>query len=147
MALAKKLEDKYTYGDYLTWPEGERYEIIQGILYNMTPAPGRNHQKLVGNLFYYIKDYLKDKPCEVYVAPFDVRLPFGKENENNTSTVVQPDISVICDKKKLDDKGCIGAPDLVIEIISPFSIFRLMLLNTSILECIFFRDSAVSILA
>ncbi|MBI4650597.1 Uma2 family endonuclease [Candidatus Desantisbacteria bacterium] len=117
----KKEKQKYNYGDYLTWQDDERWELIDGVAYNMTPAPSRFHQKISGELFYLIRKYLKDKPCEVYAAPFDVRLPKKNEKEEEIDTVVQPDIVVICDKTKLDDKGCIGAPDLVIEIISPYT--------------------------
>jgi Uma2 family endonuclease len=119
MPLAKKLEKKYTYRDYLKWPDDLRCEIINGEIYDMTPAPGRQHQKISMKITGQFWDYLRDKTCEIYAAPFDVRLPEGKEKDDNIQTVVQPDIVIICDKKKLDDKGCIGAPDLIVEIISP----------------------------
>ena len=124
MPLAKKIKTRFTYKDYLSWPEEERYEIIEGEAYSMTPAPGREHQKICMELILQFGNFLRDKPCELYTAPFDVRLKSGKEKEDNISTVVQPDISVICDKKKLDDKGCLGAPDLIIEIISPSTASR-----------------------
>lgn len=119
---AKKEEKKYTYGDYLTWPDDERWELIDGVAYDMTPAPSRVHQKLLGNLFSQIYNYLKNKKCEVYLAPFDVRLPDNKEKDEDITTVVQPDIVVVCDKNKLDDRGCRGAPDIAIEIISPYTV-------------------------
>ncbi len=118
---AKKQQKKFTYGDYLTWSDEERWELIDGIAYDMSPAPSRIHQKISGELFYSIRQYLKDKICEVYCAPFDVRLPEKNEADENIETVVQPDIVVICDKAKLDDKGCKGAPDLIIEIISQYT--------------------------
>jgi len=113
-----KLEEWYTYGDYLTWGDGERWELIDGMAYNMSPAPTRRHQKMLGALFGQFYHYLKDKPCDVYFAPFDVRLPEGGEADEETATVVQPDLVVVCDPDKLDDKGCRGAPDLVVEILS-----------------------------
>ncbi|MDI3547573.1 MAG: hypothetical protein PWR10_1225 [Halanaerobiales bacterium] len=116
---AKSKDDKFTYRDYLTWPDEERWELIDGIAYDMTPAPSRNHQRLSAALTSKLYNYLEDKDCEVYAAPFDVRMPRGNENEIEIDTIVQPDISVICDPEKLDEKGCLGAPDLIIEITSP----------------------------
>jgi len=115
---ARKKEEKFTYGDYLTWPYEERWELIDGVAYDMSTAPLRRHQKIVGELFAQFHNYLKDKPCEVYVAPFDVRLPEFDEADEEIETVVQPDIVVVCDRAKLDDKGCKGVPDIVIEILS-----------------------------
>ena len=115
----KKQDTKYSYKDYLTWPENERWELIDGIAYNMTPAPSRWHQEIsiaLSNTFF---NYLKNKPCKVYVSPFDVRLPAGNESDEEIETVVQPDILIVCDRSKLDSKGCKGAPDLIIEIMSP----------------------------
>lgn len=108
---------KYTYADYLTWPEDERWEIIDGTPY-MQATPTRIHQEISGELFKQIAVYLTGKSCKVYAAPFCVRLPQDQEKKENEN-IVEPDISIICDKSKLDDKGCIGAPDLIIEIISP----------------------------
>ena len=121
MSLPIKKEEKYTYGDCLTWPENERWEIIDGAAYEMTAAPSRMHQSISGELFYQIKAYLKGKSCKVYDAPFDVRLPEGNEKDEDIETVVQPDIVVVCDPSKLDDRGCKGAPNLIIEILSPFT--------------------------
>lgn len=111
--------EHYTYADYSRWPAGERWELIDGIAYAMGPAPVRLHQKVLGNLFRQAADALEGKPCEVYIAPFDVRLPKRKENDEAVDTVVQPDLSVICDPAKLDDKGCRGAPDWIVEVLSP----------------------------
>lgn len=108
---------KYSYKDYLKWQFTERLELLKGYIHKMSPAPSRRHQELAGNLHGSLWEYLKDKSCKVYSAPFDVRLPSLKDSE--TLTVLQPDVSVICDLLKLDDKGCVGAPDLVIEILSP----------------------------
>ncbi|MDI3547356.1 MAG: hypothetical protein PWR10_1008 [Halanaerobiales bacterium] len=115
----KKRSGEYTYADYLTWPDEERWELIDGIAYNMTPAPSRRHQEILGELHRQISSYLIDKPCKVYVAPFDVRFIDNTEEDNDIKNVVQPDISVICDESKLDERGCKGSPDLIIEITSP----------------------------
>ena len=117
--LAQKLEQRYTYREYLAWDEDERWELIDGIPYDMTPTPGRLHQKIAGNIYRKIADFLDDRPCEVYIAPFDVRLPLAEEPDEEITTVVQPDIVVVCDELKLDDAGCRGAPDLVVEVLSP----------------------------
>lgn len=116
---ARKETQRFTYGDYLEWDDGERWELINGEAYNMSPAPQRIHQKILGELHLQLGTQLKGKTCEVYISPFDVRLPLGDEKEADIINVVQPDISVICDPKKLDKKGCIGAPDFIIEILSP----------------------------
>ncbi|KLU59936.1 hypothetical protein CEB3_c40700 [Peptococcaceae bacterium CEB3] len=116
---AERTEQRFTYQEYLTWPEEERWELIDGLAYNMTPAPTRLHQLISRQLLTLFNNYLSGKPCEVYHAPFDVRLPQSQGSDNQTSTVVQPDIAVICDRTKLDDLGCKGSPDLVVEIVSP----------------------------
>ena len=108
----------FTYADYRAWPEDERWELINGEAYAMA-APGLGHQTAVGELFVQISVFLRGKPCRPFVAPFDVRLPRGKEADDDVTTVVQPDISVICDPAKLDERGCRGAPDWVIEVLSP----------------------------
>jgi len=112
--------EKFSYADYLTWPDDERWEIIDGVAYNMSPAPNVRHQRVSGRLFRKIANHLDGKQCETFVAPFDVRLSerTGLTDEK-IETVVQPDILVICDNSKLDERGCNGAPDLVIEITSP----------------------------
>lgn len=86
----------------------------------MSPAPSRRHQAVVWNLSGLIWNHLKNNPCRAYAAPFDVRLPI-KDNKSNQeiTTVLQPDICVICDLSKLDDRGCLGAPDLVVEVLLP----------------------------
>ena len=120
MGLAVRRDSQtFTYGDYQKWDDGERWELINGEAYNMSPAPQRLHQKILGELYLQLGTQLKGKTCEVYLPPFDVRLPLGNEKEADIINVVQPDISVICDPKKLDKKGCLGAPDFIIEILSP----------------------------
>lgn len=119
MPLAKSVQLKYTYKDYMTWPKNERWELIQGIPFNMSPAPSRIHQDISRELVLQFGNYLHDKTCRVYTAPFDVRLPDKNEDTDDEITnVVQPDLLVVCDTNKLDDRGCKGAPDLIIEIIS-----------------------------
>jgi Uma2 family endonuclease len=115
------LNKKYTYADYLTWMDNVRRELYDGIINLMTPAPSRKHQRISTNLVSIFWNFLRHKSCEVYHAPSDVRLPKGKQIKSNTQihTVLQPDIYVICDLSKMDDKGCLGAPDLIIEIVSP----------------------------
>jgi Uma2 family endonuclease len=115
MPLAKE-QPRYTYADYLEWDDDERYELIDGEAY-MLAAPSRIHQDISMALSTALYNFLEGKPCKVYAAPFAVRL-FPAEDETD-DTVVEPDISVVCDSSKLDDRGCKGAPDLIIEIASP----------------------------
>ena len=119
MALPKRDIEYHTYADYQTWPDDCRYELIDGIAYAMAPAPTRKHQIVVGELFRQIANTLEGKPCRPYIAPFDVRLKQAGQPDHKTDTVVQPDISVICDRNKVDDKGAKGAPDWIIEVLSP----------------------------
>ena len=116
----KKSDHKFTYKEYCSWPEDERWELIDGIAYNMSPAPSSKHQRISGYLYTGLSNFLKQKSCEVFSAPFDVMLPnFPIENEEEIDTIVQPDISVICNPTKIVDRGCLGAPDLIVEILSP----------------------------
>lgn len=106
----------YTYADYLLWKFKERVELFKGKIFEMS-APSPVHQEIAGNLYGEIYSVFKDKKCKLYSAPFDVRL--SKKNESQVYTVVQPDLCIICDLEKIDNKGCVGAPDLVVEILSP----------------------------
>ena len=117
--MQRQLEERFTYGNYRTWPEDERWELIDGVVYDMSPAPSRFHQGLITEFIFQFRAYLQDKPCRIYAAPFDVRLPDGDEADDDIVTVVQPDLVVVCDRNKLDERGCKGAPDLIIEILSP----------------------------
>jgi Uma2 family endonuclease len=112
---------EYTYSDYLTWQFKERVELIKGRIFKMSPAPNRKHQAISWTLTVLIGNYLRKKTCQAFTAPFDVRLllPKDKVEGDKISTVVQPDITVVCDESKLDEQGCNGVPDLVIEILSP----------------------------
>ncbi len=111
------LTKEYTYSDYLSWQFSERVELIKGFIRKMSPAPNRFHQVVAKNLSGIFYNSFRKHPCDVYVAPFDVRLPVKSKKKD--TTIVQPDLCVICDKTKLDDAGCNGAPELMIEILSP----------------------------
>ncbi|MDP4142913.1 MAG: Uma2 family endonuclease [Bacillota bacterium] len=121
MALPIK-SDKYSYKDYLACPKEESFEIIDGVPYAMSPAPSRIHQEISMRLINEIYTYLKGKSCKIYAASFDVRLCKKSENDEEIINVVQPDITVVCDDSKLDDKGVKGVPDFIIEIVSPSSV-------------------------
>lgn len=109
----------YTYADYLLWRIEERLELIKGKVFKMSPAPSRQHQETLRRVNRYFDNYFLETSCSVFFAPFDVRLPKNSKENEQIYTVVQPDLCVVCDADKLDDKGCIGAPDLVVEILSP----------------------------
>jgi Uma2 family endonuclease len=114
------LNKRYTFADYLTWLDDKRRELYNGFVKMMTPAPSTKHQIVLGEIYGQFWQQLKKKNCKVFPAPFDVRFPSkqGEISDDKIFTVVQPDITVVCDKSKLDGKGCIGAPDLIIEILS-----------------------------
>lgn len=119
MALPIKKDKLYTYAEYKKWPEGARFELIDGTIFDMSAAPGMTHQKVSGRFSRVIANFLEDKSCQVFAAPFDVFFPEEGESEEQTKTILQPDLSIICDESKLSEKGCTGAPDVIIEIISP----------------------------
>ncbi len=109
---------RYSYADYLTWVDNIRRELINGFAFKMA-APSSTHQTISSNLSGTFWNFLRKKPCKVFVAPFDVRLYENGEKENKkVHTVVQPDICVICDTSKIDKRGCLGSPDLIIEILA-----------------------------
>lgn len=111
------LTKQYSYSDYLLWQFSDRVELIKGFIKSMSPAPSRNHQSIVKNIALRFGNVLEKSPCDFYFAPFDVRLPIPSAKKN--TTVVQPDLCIICDENKLDEQGCKGAPDLIVEILSP----------------------------
>ncbi len=119
MHFAAITQPHFTYGDYVGWMGDERWELIDGIAHLMSPSPRRSHQRLSIRLAAQLDRFFGDGPCQVYAAPFDVRLPKGGEPDAEIDTVVQPDLVVVCDPGKLDAAGCRGAPDWVIEILSP----------------------------
>lgn len=112
-------DKKYSYADYLTWRFDEMVELIKGKLFIQSPAPAHRHQLIAGNLFRDISNHFRKHSCNSYFAPFDVRLVKERKEDKDVFTVVQPDICVICDMSKMDERGYAGSPDLIIEIISP----------------------------
>jgi len=118
------IEPYFTYGDYVLWQGDERWELIDGKAFLMSPSPSRAHQSTLLALARQIADHLEGQPCDVYVAPFDVRFPKEDEPDSGVDTVLQPDLVVVCDPSKLDKAGCRGAPDWVIEILSPSTSIR-----------------------
>lgn len=114
------LNKTYTYADYLTWKFDEFVELIKGKVMRPMARPSRRHQVLSMNILRQVLPVVRGQACQVYHAPFGVRLTTGGANgDQQITTVVQPDICVICDRSKLDDRGCLGAPDWIIEIVSP----------------------------
>ncbi|MDR2824535.1 MAG: Uma2 family endonuclease [Prevotellaceae bacterium] len=126
MELVLDMKRRYTYADYLTWLDGKTRELLDGIIRKMSPAPRLRHARLSRSITKKLLSYIdKHKGnCEVFYAPFDVRLPKNgtDRDDDQIYTVVQPDICVICDLSKLDERGCLGAPDMVVEITSPSSL-------------------------
>jgi Uma2 family endonuclease len=112
-------KEKFSYADYLIWKDDRRWELINGEPLLMSPAPNRIHQTVSRKLEFQIETYLQGKTCEVFYAPFDVRLAEPDTRTEDIIHVVQPDLLVVCDPSKLDIHGCLGAPDWIIEIISP----------------------------
>jgi Uma2 family endonuclease len=120
MGLPQKDQHHYTYRDYLGWSDDLRYELIDGEAYLMVPpAPDLAHQDVAGDIYRQVANALANKPCRAFVAPVDVRLPKLNEADDAIDTVVQPDVLVVCDPTKLDRRGVRGAPDWVVEVLSP----------------------------
>jgi len=122
MELSLDLNKRYTYADYLTWMDDQTRELIHGFIKLMSPAPRMIHARINTKILWNLESFIKKQKgnCEVFTAPFDVRFPRGGETDDNKiDTVVQPDICVVCDLSKLDERGCCGAPDMIVEIISP----------------------------
>ena len=120
MTLADLDLDKfYTYADYLKWTFAERVELIKGKIFKMSPAPSTRHQVLTGELYRLISNFLYKQTCQVFIAPFDVRLIRKSKEDKEIITVVQPDLCVVCDSLKIEPRGCLGAPDIVVEVLSP----------------------------
>jgi Uma2 family endonuclease len=127
------VERPHTYGEIRTWSDDTRWEIIDGHAYAMA-SPSLYHQSVLGRLFVQLMSYFDVRGCRVLLAPFDVRLPRGNEPDDAIETVVQPDIIVVCDRSKLDDRGCRGAPDLVVEVLSPSTAGRDQLTKRAVYE-------------
>ncbi|MFA6506310.1 MAG: Uma2 family endonuclease [Treponemataceae bacterium] len=116
---ALKQTVRYTVADYLSWDDDQRWELINGEAFAMSPAPTRKHQKLAGSLYHGLCSFLSDKPCEPYISPIDVFLsPLADQGDDIEDTVVQPDVLVVCDPSKLAEEGIRGAPDFIAEILS-----------------------------
>lgn len=119
MALALKDRQRHNYGDYLSWPDEVRYELIDGDAYLMSPAPDLPHQDVAGEIYRQAANALLGKSCRAFIAPVDVRLAKAQEADESIDTVVQPDVLVVCDGNKLDKRGVRGAPDWIVEVLSP----------------------------
>ena len=120
MGLAKRSEEqRYTWRDYLTWHDDTRWELIDGVAYAMAPAPTVRHQDIAGHIYAQALFCLEGKPCRVLIAPVDVRLPKPSQDDDRTDTVVQPDVLAVCDPDKITERGIRGAPDWVVEVLSP----------------------------
>lgn len=113
------LNKLYSYADYLRWKLEERVELFKGKIFKMSPAPNLKHQEISSNLHGEMYLFFKTHSCRLLSAPFDVRLPKKGKADEDIYTVVQPDLCIVCDDEKLDKRGCIGAPDLIVEILSP----------------------------
>jgi Uma2 family endonuclease len=121
MELVLDLNKRYTYADYLTWLDDITRELINGII-KMLPAPCSAHVRVSKNITWHLESVVRNNKgkCEVFPAPFDVRFPKGNETaDDRIDTVVQPDICVVCDPSKIDENGCCGAPDMIVEVLSP----------------------------
>jgi Uma2 family endonuclease len=119
MSYQPSADRRYTYADYCTWSDDERWEFIDGIPYAMSLAPTPRHQDVVGEIFRQAANHSDGQQCRPYIVPLDVRLPVVGEPDEKVRNVVQPDVIVVCDRHKIDDKGCRGAPDGVVEVLSP----------------------------
>lgn len=133
-SAAKAGVKRYSYADYLNWATEKRCELIDGSPYAMSPAPSPLHQQIVGLLTAELNSFFKSKSCVVYPVPFDVRLAKQNSSDDQIFNVVQPDISVVCDSGRIDEKGCVGAPDLIIEIVSPSTASRDHILKKTLYE-------------
>jgi Uma2 family endonuclease len=120
MTVFKRDTQHHTYADYLVWSRTYGDELVDGTAYvREPPSPTRAHQEIVGEVYRQAATALKGKPCRAYAAPFDVRLPRSTETDDQVDTVVQPDIFIVCDLQKVDARGVRGAPDWLVEVLSP----------------------------
>ncbi len=128
------VQPDYTYEDLRKSDARGRFELIEGVVYDMTPAPATEHQRILRDIGYQVQGFLKGKKCELFLAPFDVLLPAGDEPDALVKTVVQPDIVVVCDSGKITPRGCRGAPDWIVEILSPATAGKDQILKKRIYE-------------
>jgi len=120
MPVTPRDTKRHTYGDYLEWSRDYGDEIIDGVAYvRQPPSPSRTHQELVGALYCELCRALEGRSFCVYIAPFDVRLPRSDESDDKIETVIQPDVFIVCDREKTDERGVRGAPDWLAEVLSP----------------------------
>ncbi|MBF0547582.1 MAG: Uma2 family endonuclease [Candidatus Riflebacteria bacterium] len=118
-------DERYTYGDYLKWPDEERWELIDGQPYDMTPAPTIDHQSILLELSIQFGLFFRGKKCRVFIAPVDVLFPKDEhEKDEKVQDVVQPDLIIVCDPEKIGEKRIRGSPDLAIEIVSPSTVSK-----------------------
>ncbi len=118
MGFALRDTARHTYGEYLTWEEGQRYQLIDGEAYLMAPAPSVRHQVVAGEIYFQLRRALADSTCRVLIAPVDVLLPKADEADAQVDTVLQPDVLVVCDPAKVGERNVRGAPDFVVEVLS-----------------------------
>lgn len=114
-----KTDRPCTYADYESWDDDQRWELIEGVPYLMSPGPNVRHQTILGNLYLTVANFLKNRDCKVFMAPCDVLFPEINEGEKDVKNVFQPDMFVVCDETKIREKYIFGAPDWVVEILSP----------------------------
>lgn len=119
MVLARRDDTHHTYADYLGWPEDTRYELIDGSAYLISPTPTLDHQDIAGEIYRQLANALPEGGCRAFVAPVDVRIPNADEADEKIDTVLQPDVLVVCDPDKLDQRGVRGTPDFIVEVLSP----------------------------
>jgi Uma2 family endonuclease len=119
MGLAQRDNDYHTYGDYLSWTEDTRYDLVDGVAYLMAPAPAVSHQEVTLEIASQLKRALHGHSCRVLIAPVDVRLPKANETDELIDTVIQPDVLAVCDPAKISERGVRGAPDWILEVLSP----------------------------
>lgn len=134
MKPLKSREGFFTYGDYAKWPDEERWELIEGKAYDLTPTPYTDHQMILGECVFQFAQYCNGKTCETVISPLDVLLPKGDEPDEAVDTVVQPDIMVVCDRSKCKEIGIRGAPDLLVEVFAPWTVYRDLALKLRLYE-------------
>lgn len=134
MGLRQRDTQRHTYGEYRRWPDDTRYELIDGVAYLMAPAPSVDHQTIAFEIGRQVANALEGGPCRVLVAPVDVRLPKPGQDDEGTDTVVQPDVLAVCDPARIDERGIRGAPDWVVEVLSPASAGHDMVVKRRIYE-------------
>jgi Uma2 family endonuclease len=133
----EKHDSPYTYRDYARWPETEKCELAGGEAFAMSPAPGWNHQEIVGKIYMDFSLWFRDYPYNVFISPVDVFIPKpgqGQSDADGVDTILQPDLGVLCDRSKIMSRGVWGAPDLVLEAMSPSSILWDMIKKRAIYE-------------